>query len=59
MVVNLILSSANTLVFQVAFKSLDDIPSTVRRRLRQIRGFDVINLNFNLCLRLVRRMVEK
>lgn len=59
MVVDLILSSAYTLVFQVTFKSLNNISSTVRRRLRQIRGFDVINLNFDLCLRLVRRMVEQ
>lgn len=48
--VNLVLPPAAWLILEIAIKAMDDVPSTVRGGLRQIRRFQVVYLNLQLCL---------
>ena len=50
MVMDLISPSSGALVFQIVFKTLNNVSSTVRRCLCKIVRFKVVNLKFDLGL---------
>jgi hypothetical protein len=50
MVVHFVLSPAGTLVLQVSLKTMNNVSSTMRSRLCEICGFEVIYLDLNLSL---------
>lgn len=45
-----ILSPPGTLILEIVIEALDDIAATVGRRLRKIRGFEVVYRKFDLSL---------
>lgn len=50
LLVDFVLSPARRLILEITFESMDDVPSTVRGRFRQIRGFKVVDVDFYLSL---------
>lgn len=58
MLVDFVLSPARRLVLEIAFESVDDVPSAVLSRLRQIGGFKIVDVDFYLSLEVYMRSDE-